>query len=294
MAYTPYPYSNGKEENPCVAVSSDLVNWITPEGLHNPIATLYEDNCDELKDTELVYNNDTDQLEVWYLGRINSSLKVGNGPLRLFRKRSSDGLNWGDREVLFSFNEYKLISHSVIYEGSKYKLWGIRCDNDYNDLYYMESTDAKTWSMPKRCHMDKFPIWHGGVSRINDKYCFVWVGFNSVLGKANGRNIMCAWSNDGINFSTPQPILNCNPCWHNFYRPYLVMDNDKYYLYYGVKGHDKRWLIGLSSGENVEELRQTYSRIPKEFAKPVTYSLIKRIILKCGRIVQYVISILVS
>lgn len=37
MAYTPYPYQNGFEENPCLAASNDLIHWETPAGLYNPL-----------------------------------------------------------------------------------------------------------------------------------------------------------------------------------------------------------------------------------------------------------------
>ena len=39
MAYTPYPYANGSEENPSICASNDMLYWETPEGLANPIAT---------------------------------------------------------------------------------------------------------------------------------------------------------------------------------------------------------------------------------------------------------------
>ena len=38
MSYTPYPYADGEEENPSIAVSNDLYNWTIPKGLANPIA----------------------------------------------------------------------------------------------------------------------------------------------------------------------------------------------------------------------------------------------------------------
>ena len=38
MSYSPYPYSDGSEENPCIAVSNDMYHWMVPKGLNNPIA----------------------------------------------------------------------------------------------------------------------------------------------------------------------------------------------------------------------------------------------------------------
>ena len=54
MAYSPYPNANGAEENPCVCVSNDVIHWVTPDGLYNPIAFNEETACDELKDPHIV------------------------------------------------------------------------------------------------------------------------------------------------------------------------------------------------------------------------------------------------
>ena len=69
MSYSPYPYANGEEENPCLAVSNDMQSWTVPSGLFNPVAFNEETACDELKDPHIVYNNTTDSIEMWYLGR---------------------------------------------------------------------------------------------------------------------------------------------------------------------------------------------------------------------------------
>lgn len=35
MAYSPFPNGNGDEENPCIAVSNDLLYWDIPQGFLN-------------------------------------------------------------------------------------------------------------------------------------------------------------------------------------------------------------------------------------------------------------------
>ena len=77
MAYTAYPYANGSEENPCIAASNDLIHWEKPDGLINPIACCEELECDELKDTHLLYRSDLDRLELWYLGRLRGTIQDG-------------------------------------------------------------------------------------------------------------------------------------------------------------------------------------------------------------------------
>ena len=45
-----------------------MIHWTTPDGLYNPIAFNEETACDELKDPHIVYNNDLNRMEIWYLG----------------------------------------------------------------------------------------------------------------------------------------------------------------------------------------------------------------------------------
>jgi len=74
MGYTPYPNADGEEENPSIAASNDMYKWETPKNLANPIADNEETGCNELKDSQLIYRDDLDRLEMWYLGRISKNL----------------------------------------------------------------------------------------------------------------------------------------------------------------------------------------------------------------------------
>lgn len=70
MTFTPYPYGNNKKENPSLVASHDGINWMVPPNVSNPIvsnktipAYLFDTY---LSDSHLLYNNDTDELELWY------------------------------------------------------------------------------------------------------------------------------------------------------------------------------------------------------------------------------------
>ena len=252
MAYTPYPYANGFEENPCLAVSNDLIHWEKPKGLINPIACCEELECDELKDSHLLYRQDLDQLEMWYLGRIGSSMAEG-GPLFCFRKVSSDGIHWGAPEIMYAFNGFNLASESVIWTETGYQFWGIRNAGEETGLYFMHSTDGKQWSELTRCSIpqaQETDMWHGTVVYQEANYHFVWVGLS---GKQ--RNIIYySNSTDGISFSAPQKIVENDTGWEFLYRPCLIKGNDIWYCYYGVVRCDGKWLISLSKGSNVNTL----------------------------------------
>ena len=68
IAYTPYKGCNDYWENPHIAASNDLKNWVVPSGFSNPLdprPSNYERGAVYNSDTELVYNTDTGLLECW-------------------------------------------------------------------------------------------------------------------------------------------------------------------------------------------------------------------------------------
>lgn len=251
MGYTPYPFASGYEENPSIAASNDLIHWEKPEGLRNPIATSEELGCDELKDSHLLYRADLDRLEMWYLGRIDSTLAEG-GQLHCLRKVSADGRSWSNYEIMYSFQEYNLVSESVIYDG-KYCFWGIRHTKEAPGLYFMRSDDGIQWSEPVKCEVPDAAatdMWHGTVICQEGQYHFVWVGYS---GPARNR-IHYADSADGIRFSEPQVIVENDASWEYLYRPCLLKAGEQWHCYYGVIRCDGKWMVSLSRGEVLRNL----------------------------------------
>lgn len=253
MGYTPYPYANGAEENPSIAVSNDLVNWEKPDGLINPIACCEETECDELKDTHLLYRADLNRLEMWYLGRIKSSLKQG-GALYVFRKTSRDGIQWSTYEVMYQFREFNLASPSVHWNGEKYEFWGIRHDRDDIGLYYMTSLDGDCWSPLRKCMVPQAretDMWHGAVAIDSGKVRFVWVGH----GGKHRNYIYMADGVDSCNFFNTRIIIRNDTKWNFLYRPCIVRVDNTCVCYYGAIRKDGKWLITMSRGADWDQLR---------------------------------------
>lgn len=251
MAYSPYPYGNGAEENPCVCVSNDMYYWSVPDGLYNPIAFNEETACDELKDPHIVYNDDLDRLEVWYLGRIDSTIKSG-GTLLLFRKTSSDGVHWSEYEVMRELSGY--LSPSIVYENGKYKLWAIQpsASESSGVLAYSESSDGKDWSDYTECTFGGKPelqkIWHGAVSH-DDKYRFVFIEASPV-----SDTVLYTESSDGISWEEPKIILQKANFWNSFYRPCILYSDNRYYCIYGVITQNIEYHLSMSTGDSIDEL----------------------------------------
>lgn len=252
MAYTPYPFANGFEENPCLAASNDLIHWEKPAGLINPIACAEETQCDELKDTHLLYRNDTDQLEMWYLGRINSDMQQ-HGPLYCFRKVSNDGIHWQDRQTMYCFSGFNLASPTIIWNDAGYHFWGIRNSEEFTGLYYMHSLDGTEWSELQPCSVPlgaQLYMWHGALTIHEDTWYFVWVGNKGV----SRNQIYLSTSHDGRHFSQPRIIVKNDTGWDYLYRPSLLINQAMFYCFYGVIRCDNRWLIGMSYGNSLDGL----------------------------------------
>lgn len=252
MGYTAFPYANGAEENPCLAASNDLLHWEKPEGLINPIACAEELECDELKDTHLLYNKDLQRLEMWYLGRIQSDLQSG-GSLYCLRKTSADLVHWSPYEVMYQFTGFNLCSPTILWEDGEYHFWGIRSDKTDTGLYFMKSADGSEWSSLERCSLEKdwkTELWHGTVIRTAERYEFVWVG---KTGK-NAQKIFHAVSKDGKIFTGTNTIVSNDTKWSRLYRPALLYTDGQCACFYGVVRKDGKWLIGISTGSSVNKL----------------------------------------
>lgn len=251
LAYSPYPNANGEEENPCLAISNDMLFWMTPYGLANPIADNEETGCDELKDPHLVYREDLDRLEMWYLGRVAEHLGGDGQSLLLLRKYSYDGVNWSEYEVMTSV---KYLSPTVIWNGSKYQMWSIGYDlwGTTGTVVYQESTDGIIWTEATQCVLGEneegIDIWHGSVSKYNNQYYFVYVDMT------DKQEVFYCSSADGIHFSDPEIIIENQGFWDYLYRPFLAFYEDSMACIYGVVNQDNQWYLSMSRGSEVHNL----------------------------------------
>ena len=252
MSYSPYPWANGAEENPCVCASNDMLSWLTPEGLYNPIADNEESACDELKDPHIVYNNDLDRMEVWYLGREDSTIKSG-GKLLLFRKVSYDGVQWSTYEVMRDLEGY--LSPSITYSEGKYQLWAIQASNTERDgaLLYSESTDGKKWTPYENCTFgdaDKIEkVWHGSVSCDSKVYRFTYTEI-----PAQSDGIYYTESIDGMHWRNPQKVIEKAGFWKGYYRPCVINSEDELFFVYGVITKENEWYLSMSRGSDANHL----------------------------------------
>lgn len=138
MAYTPYPYANPNYENPCIAYSDDGYSWTNIDG--NPLDDPGGASIGTNTDTHLVYNDSNNTLEVWW------RYITGNTEVKeeiLYRKISSNGFSWSDKEVINSNvtgDHVHYLSPCINYDNGIYKVWVV---NDTEKLInYYEGTET--------------------------------------------------------------------------------------------------------------------------------------------------------
>lgn len=250
MAYSPYPFGNGEEENPSIACSNDLCYWTIPYGFLNPIANNEEVGCAELKDPHILYRDDLDRIEVWYLGRLHKNLGGDGKTLCLFRKYTTDGVAWSNFEVM---THTDCLSPSTIWHEGKYKLWEIGYGKTKGILRYSESEDGLKWHNLQKCEIAGISdnaLWHGSVSLGGGVFHLVFI--REMKGS---QSIFYCHSLDGIRFSNETEILRNDKSWNYLYRPYLLVDEDKTICVYGVVNRDNKWYLSMNVGETEAALR---------------------------------------
>jgi hypothetical protein len=252
MAYTPYPFMIDRLENPCIAVSNDGINWVTPTGLKNPIVLPPKDTKDggHYSDTDIIYDNG--KLVVYYVYNKRGVF----GPSKFYRSISSDGITWTKPELIYQCqNPISGYSPAFMKEGNLYNVWYI---SEGNIMSYCSSSDSKNWSSPVKCNINikGWQIWHLDIIKTETGYeGLICARDNHV----NNRALFHINSTDGINWTTSnQPIIYPTAKgWDSaeIYRSTMLKQNGLYRVWYSARGALNKWGIGYSEGKTMETLQ---------------------------------------
>ena len=273
MSYTPYPKGDDLKENPCIAVSNDLIHWSTPTGLVNPL----DDPLDKEKaevynsDAHLVYNNDKNELELyWRYTNNKGETKIS----KLYRRTSKDGINWSNKELVFTAenrDKADIISPAIIYENGTYKMWYVVTSGIVS---YVESKDGLKWNNEKNIDIKyetNLQTWHLDVIKTNKGYEMIVVAFTK-WEKRNDMSLYYCKSIDGINWSTATKIMDPavkEKVWDNrgIYRSTFIYEDGIYYVIYGGTSRKNNHGLGLVFGKNIFDLIPNNIDWSKENAK---------------------------
>lgn len=259
-AFTPYEGNNDIYENPHILASNDLEKWEVPQGFKNPLEPEpedYEASSSYNSDTELVYNNDTNELECWWRTYAKRSNKI-----ILYRKTTKDGVHWSDKQITMVSNDMKkhdFLSPSLVYEEHKYKMWAIDLMQDYV-IHYYESADGIKWSKPRVIKLEyeipNLNSWHMDVIHTPRGYEMLISAFPNVNNNHMNMDLYYAFSKDNETYTKARTIMRPTrktQKWDNkgLYRSSLMWANNKYYCIYSAVNAEKGPMgLGIVSGDN--------------------------------------------
>lgn len=256
MTYSPFPYNDNTYENPCIAYSDDGVNFIS-DGIANPIEdTPMEDS------TKVGYNSDPhlvlvgDIMECWWRTHYQSGTNAEHEVI--YRKTSSDGITWSEKEELYRVHDASAgscLSPAIIYEDGLYKIWFVYRQQV---MKYCESTTGTDWTFIRDIHVDNpdYPchkVWHIDVIHTNKGYEFVGC-YHPIWDYNDNRYVYYAVSEDNVTYSKPVLILTQGELGNfdssELYRPSILRQDNKVMVYYGCRNGYGNWRIGMIESPN--------------------------------------------
>jgi hypothetical protein len=207
MAFTPYPAD--PRENPCILASNDLIDWVIPTGLTNPVVPISEATADGYQynsDPELILLSNNQLCLTW---RMSNDTTGAEG---IYIKTSSDGVTWSATQQVISssgsgLNTDNLILSParVIESNGSHTMWSINYST--HNIERRTSADGIAWSAPSNCAFSIAPylgtgftisaLWHIEVRKGQNYY--------HILVCENGPyRLYYMISSDGINWTGDQ------------------------------------------------------------------------------------------
>ena len=233
MAYTPFPHEWDKDENPCIAVSSDGYNWTIPSGHENPLAFAPQNGYNS--DTHLVFRSDTQTLECWYRPFDTPTLTA-----KLMRRTTVNGFEWTPAEEIQGITG--VLSPSIIFEDGRYKIW---YPNATKTIYsvFSELGNPTGWSTPVAKELNIY-AWHMDVIRSEKGLEFFIQGWEEGKG-SNFESDFFYLVEDGIADNNAVKVLDKHnlPAYRDglyfgLYRGSIVKVGDVYWVFYTYRRTD--------------------------------------------------------
>jgi hypothetical protein len=256
MAFTPYPKADATKENPCIIVSNDLIHWITPQGMINPLdAPIISNSLSYNSDTHLLFNEDTQNLEIFW-----RYVNLSENKAIIYFKKSQNGIIWSEKKIfLITKNRKKhdYLSPAIIYEKGVYKIWYI----SHRKIYYMEKRDKEITfaKILKVNYKGNYHSWHLDLIYNKQKKLYELVTC-AYIKKRKTMPLFYSSSKDNISWS--KFILILNPAIgtskfdsQGLYRSSLLFLKGTYYLFYSA--HDRYYNVGIGImfGRNINYLK---------------------------------------
>jgi hypothetical protein len=246
MAMTPLTHGDEGKENPSILASNDGSSWEVPPGLTNPLVPPPSGGGYNA-DTDLVYNDETNELWVYFFRYWQSA-----GQVKLTLMKSSDGVNWTAPEYLITWPPYPNdeLSFAIVKQGADWHYWAEQYYAPYS-IVYRHSTDGENWSDPTNVTFSPAPKvipWHLDVIYVSAKSEY-WMMF---VPGGQGGGLFLAKSKDRLNWtSSADEILYPSVYeWDNYalYRTTFLYDSPRQLLqvWYSALDTSYAWHIGYT------------------------------------------------
>jgi len=253
MAYTPFPFSQDKYENPCIAFSNDGLAF-NENGINNPLI-----REQYTKEGMLIYNNDPDLLYdesngKYYLTLQNTYKDHSDQNINIYE--SSDLKKWelfkniSEKEIL---KENFSLSPSLIQFQDNYYLYFVNLSQNY-EVRYLKHKSITEFNYTEQNKIilnlpEKYKPWHIDVfSGEDSKYYMLICAF--VPGHANEMDLYLAESSDLTNWQVKQePILKHGKDFFNatkIYRSSGLIENGVLKLWFSIQTYRNEWRIGYT------------------------------------------------
>jgi len=254
LAVTGYKDTAQEYENPAILCSNgpitDMSCWQEPANNFydtNPVNGWNYSVCDQhFDDVDVVYNDDTNELWVYYL---NSS--VPTQTLELVK--SSDGVNWTSPINVSAYSPSlyynggangngRIASPAIIKDGDNWYLWAVNFTASPNILCLYNSTDGLHWYFKHNCGYDfrtgtDRDVWHFNAVKYDGKFWGLLTECDSNYNARNSKLCLIS-SSDGETWAGyDSPILsNAASGWDSglIYRSTCLIQNGNFTVVYSA------------------------------------------------------------
>jgi hypothetical protein len=262
MTMTPYARSDSKIENPSILVSHDGVHFEIPNGLTNPVVAHHGRPGDYNSDPELVYNEETTRLLLFYrfVDRRANSIYVVS---------TRNGITWAREPKAFWARTHNAVSPTVSpREGDvSARMWYVEagkdgCKTSASRVVTRYSLDPSPkiagirWSEPTPTDLAQpgYVIWHIKARYVPSKreYWALYAAFPNGPAGCDIDDLFFARSTDGVHWETfAEPILRHEDrAWTAaaIYRSTFLYDSttDQLRVWLSARGADNKWRLGFA------------------------------------------------